>query len=88
MDGSAKADAEQTGQDADVVWGVVFELEADQEEQTSMRRKVLHHGYEEKAGQPEGLRWREILPSLGLLCITFTQSCHSKTVLLVFTLRR
>ena len=47
MDGSAKADAEHTGQDADVVWGVVFELEADQKPDLDAA-EGLHHGYEEK----------------------------------------
>lgn len=47
-DGSAKADAEYTGRNADVVWGVVFDIETAQKQRLD-DVEGLGSGYEEKS---------------------------------------
>lgn len=47
-DGSAKADAEYTGREIDVVWGVVFEIDAAQKQRLD-EAEGLGRGYEEKS---------------------------------------
>jgi len=47
-DGSAKADAEYTGLGANVVWGVVFEIDAAQKQRLDLA-EGLGRGYEEKS---------------------------------------
>ena len=47
VDGSVKADAELTGRNDDVVWGVVFEFDSAQKPDLD-RAEGLGHGYEEK----------------------------------------
>ena len=47
-DRSAKADAECTGRETDVVWGVVFEIDAAQKQRLD-EAEGLGRGYEEKA---------------------------------------
>lgn len=47
-DGSAKADAEHTGRASDVVWGVVFEIDAAQKQRLD-EAEGLGRGYEEKS---------------------------------------
>jgi gamma-glutamylcyclotransferase (GGCT)/AIG2-like uncharacterized protein YtfP len=51
-DGSGKADAEYTGNHADLVWGVVFEIESDQKPDLD-RAEGLGQGYEEKQITPK-----------------------------------
>ena len=47
-DDSAKADAEHTGRESDVVWGVVFEIDAAQKQRLD-EAEGLGRGYEEKS---------------------------------------
>lgn len=46
-DGSAKADALFTGHDADIVWGVIFEIDPN-EKYVLDSAEGLHYGYDEK----------------------------------------
>jgi gamma-glutamylcyclotransferase len=47
-DRSAKADAEYTGRESDVVWGVIFEIDAAQKQRLD-EAEGLGRGYEEKS---------------------------------------
>ncbi len=46
-DGSGKCDAEATGMDLDVVWGVLFEIDRSEKPRLD-EAEGLHHGYDEK----------------------------------------
>ena len=46
-DGSGKCDAEATGTDSDVVWGVLFEIDRSEKHRLD-EAEGLHHGYDEK----------------------------------------
>ncbi len=48
VDGSGKADAFETGQDSDAVWGVVFEINPDEKPDLD-RAEGLGNGYEAKS---------------------------------------
>ncbi len=47
LDGSGKCDAEATGVDSDVVWGVLFEINCSEKYRLDAA-EGLHYGYEEK----------------------------------------
>lgn len=53
LDGSGKADAEYTGNQVDVVWGVVFEIDANEKARLD-DAEGLGQGYEEKKIELKG----------------------------------
>lgn len=57
-DGSGKADAEYTGNQVDVVWGVIFEIDASEKGRLS-DAEGLEQGYKEKSIELKGCDGRD-----------------------------